>query len=65
MPNCTTTQKTLTKVEFFVVVAVITSTIYNIFNNTDIDIIQTFHAQFDANLSTLARLGNYTGILLN
>ena len=33
-------------------------------NNTDINIIQHF-TQFDANLFMLARLGNYTGILLD
>ena len=42
-----------------------TCSIYNIYNNRDINKIKTLHTQFDANLFTLARLGNCTGILLD
>ena len=50
MPNCTTSQKTLTELDLFYFIFIIfffffffTSSIYNTYNNTDINIIQTLH----------------------
>ena len=67
MPYCTTTQKSLTKLEFFFLhfFFFFTCTIYITHSNTDINIIQAIHTQFEAKLFMLACLGNYTGILFD